>query len=207
MSSHDTIPFPETKSIDDRELAVLAQSGDNALALPAFEELLVRYETRIFQYILSRARNHADAEDLTQKTFLAAWNNRQKYKSRYPYGAWVFTIARNQTISHFRRKRPMPGATDFSLDFSDERCPAFQLDDQESRENLWVWIQEELGETQHSALWLTYKEDYSVKEAAAALNKSVAGHQGPSPPCPQGLCPATGRAGRRSAVPFSSAYA
>lgn len=160
--------------MDDRELAVEAQSGEHAVALQAFEELLVRYETRIFQYILSRVRNHADAEDLTQKTFLAAWKNRQMYKSRYPYGAWIFTIARNQTISHFRRKRPMPGATDFSLDFSDERSPAFQLDDHESRENLWVWIEEELGETQHTALWLTYKEDYSVKETAAALNKSVA---------------------------------
>lgn len=152
--------------LDDRELALNAQAG----CLLSYEELVRRYDRRIFAFLLTRSPSRQDAEDLLQKTFIAAYKNIGKFKTQYPFSPWLYTIARNLAVSHLRRLKPHVNEV---FDFSDERSPAHVMADRETRENLWSIVQRELSETQATALWLKYREQLPVSEIARTLGKSV----------------------------------
>jgi len=153
-------------AVEDRELVRLALAGQAT----AFDELVLRYEQRIFQYLLFRTPSREDAEDLTQKTFVNVYRNLDKYKPAYPFRSWIYTIARNLSISLLRTLKP---TVDRSFDLTDEQTPDRSLTDQEARCNLWVTVRRELPENQSTALWLAYKEDLPLKEVATAMQKTV----------------------------------
>jgi RNA polymerase sigma-70 factor (ECF subfamily) len=67
-----------------------------------FEILFKDYFDRVFQYVLSRTNNRQVAEDLTSQKFLKILEALPRYNSHRPLAAWVFTIARNALISHYR---------------------------------------------------------------------------------------------------------
>jgi len=66
-----------------------------------FGELLERHEREIFAYVLRLTGNRADADDLYQETFLAAWPPPRAGNER----AWLYKIATNKTIDRVRRTR------------------------------------------------------------------------------------------------------
>ena len=93
MSSIST----EAPTSDD-ELARRAQQGCEA----SFESLLRRFQTPVLHF-LRRQGASADAEDLTQETFLRAYENLHRYDRRWAFSTWLFTIARRTSINHRRR--------------------------------------------------------------------------------------------------------
>src|SRR6266436_4708857 len=62
---------------------------------------------RIYNFLRYRVANPADAEDLTSATFERAWRSRHRYRGDFEgFAAWLFAIARNLAIDHYRRARP-----------------------------------------------------------------------------------------------------
>lgn len=62
---------------------------------------------RIFNFFRYRVRNPADAEDLTSATFERAWRSRDRFRGDLDgFAAWLFAIARNLAIDHYRSARP-----------------------------------------------------------------------------------------------------
>jgi RNA polymerase sigma-70 factor (ECF subfamily) len=72
----------------------------------AFEELLRQYQHRLYRYLLRLSRDSALAEDLFQQTWLRVVERIGQYDPRRNFEAWLFSVARNLTIDHFRRYRP-----------------------------------------------------------------------------------------------------
>lgn len=157
----------DTATMEDRELVRLVLAGQASY----FDILVERYEARIFQYLLFRTPSREDAEDLTQKTFINVYRNLKKYKPAYPFRAWIYTIARNLSISLLRTLKPQVNQ---AFDLTDELTPSHELTDQEQRSNLWLTVRGELPENQSTALWLAYKEDLPLKEVARVMEKSLA---------------------------------
>lgn len=86
----------------------------------AFETLFRHYGPRVRSFMAMKTRDTQLAEELMQETMMAVWNKAVQFDpSRGNVSAWIFTIARNQRIDAFRRKRPM----------FDENDPAFVKDD------------------------------------------------------------------------------
>lgn len=84
------------------ESALIKQAKDDQ---DAFGQLYERYSQRIYQYIYYRTGSEADAEDLSAKTFMRAWQHIATYDDRgVPFSAWLYRIAHN-LVANWHRDR------------------------------------------------------------------------------------------------------
>ncbi|MCK4575829.1 sigma-70 family RNA polymerase sigma factor [candidate division WOR-3 bacterium] len=72
-----------------------------------FSPLVKRYKDAIFYFILKMVQNEEDAVDLTQESFIKAFNKISKFKEEYSFKNWLFTIASHHTIDFLRKKKQM----------------------------------------------------------------------------------------------------
>jgi len=85
----------------DEELMIsLVEEGD----LKAFEELLVRYEKSLFNYIYRHIGDFHAAEDLFQETFYRIFKNRRSFNPDLRFSTWAYRIATNVCIDDIRKK-------------------------------------------------------------------------------------------------------
>lgn len=68
-----------------------------------FGELYNLYVERVFRYLYSRTGNIQEAEDLTSQTFLTALEAISHYRQDGHFSAWLFKIAHNKAMDHFRQ--------------------------------------------------------------------------------------------------------
>jgi RNA polymerase sigma-70 factor (ECF subfamily) len=85
----------------DLELVAAARAGSNA----AFEELQNRYSRRLYRRIQSITRNHQDAEDALQETFLRAYFALDSFEGRSQFASWLTRIAINSALMVLRGRR------------------------------------------------------------------------------------------------------
>ncbi len=87
---------------DEAHLVRQAQSGD----ADSFARLYDGYVERVYRYVFFRVSDDEMAEDITSQVFLKAWENLDHYHSgSSPFLAWLYTIARNQVIDHYRARK------------------------------------------------------------------------------------------------------
>lgn len=79
-----------------------AKQGDSE----AFGILYDHYLPKIYRFVLIKVGYREYAEDITQQTFLKAWKNVNRYQSKgHPFGSWLYRIARNSVIDHYRKSK------------------------------------------------------------------------------------------------------
>ena len=156
----------ELKRLSDSELARQTQAG----SLTAFEELVFRYERRIYAFVAHSCRNSADAAEVTQEIFLKAFRAISLYDPRRAFATWLFTIARRKCIDR-HRAAPPPSAEPMP-DRADADDPAAVLVRQEDRDSLWELARRVLPHSQFQALWLNYAEELNVEEIARILSRT-----------------------------------
>jgi len=157
----------EQQGLSDEELARDARAGSES----AFEELVYRYEKRMFLFLVRKTGNAHDAEDLTQQTFVKAYRAIGRYDARYRFAAWLYTIAGRLAASHYRSRCAAPLVSD-SIEEVDARTPDADLSARESEGRLWDWANARLTQNEFTALWLRVREDLSVAETAAAMRRT-----------------------------------
>ena len=143
-------------------------------SLSHFTHLVTRYEKKLLSYLNKRCQNHATADDVFQETLIATYRNIHQYTPPQPFGSWLFGIARNKSIDHFRRlKKTFTTRDDQAVE---EPChpntPATSLASSDTLNHLWQEISRLLSEEQFHIFWLRYQQDHSVKEIANTLKKS-----------------------------------
>ena len=156
----------ERPSDSDEELARQTQAG----SLDAFEQLVDRYEDRVHAFVAQFCRNATDARELTQDTFVTAFQKIVQFDARRRFAAWLFTIARRKCIDRHRAVAPV--ADDSIPDQPDESDPSELIARHEEGQNLWRLARERLGENQFQALWLHYADDMNVAQIAQVLGKT-----------------------------------
>jgi RNA polymerase sigma-70 factor (ECF subfamily) len=102
-------PLPSTIARDDEHLLVAAaKRGDNS----AFEELVNRYERKIFRLTMNITGNREDAQDAAQDAFLKAYTHLDSFHGDSRFYTWLVRIAANEGLMRLRKRRP----GQFSLD-------------------------------------------------------------------------------------------
>ena len=71
----------------------------------AFGELYLLYVGQVFRYLYSRMGNVHEAEDTTAQTFLVAFESFDRFRQDGYFASWLFTIARNKAMDHFRQRK------------------------------------------------------------------------------------------------------
>lgn len=165
----EPMPFIE----DERMLVGRAKNGDK----DAMSSLYNKYAAPIFRYSLSRVNNIETAQDIASETFVRVVANISQftYRDDIPFGAWVYRIAHNQVVSHFRRSQK-------SCNSIEEE--AVQLTETNSNSNPEKVLEQKylfeeirkfkrnLSTTQRKVFDLRFSAGLSVKETAAALGKT-----------------------------------
>jgi RNA polymerase sigma-70 factor (ECF subfamily) len=156
-------------STSNEVLACRAQQG----CASSFEQLLRRFQTPILHFLRHRGLA-ADAEDITQETFLRAYKNLHRYDRRWTFSAWLFTIARRLSINHHRRERPNADAPSIHSAVTNVPEPLDVMVAAEGRQRLWNVAFAALSEEQTTALWLYYVEDMPLRSIGLVLKRSPA---------------------------------
>ena len=91
----------ENAASRDLELVAAARIGSSA----AFQELQSRYSRRLYRRIQSITRNHEDAEDALQETFLRAYLALDSFEGRSQFASWLTRIAINSALMVLRVRR------------------------------------------------------------------------------------------------------
>ncbi|MEM7413792.1 MAG: RNA polymerase sigma factor [Myxococcota bacterium] len=90
-----------TPSPSDAELLEAIRAGDES----AFTVLYERYFDRVYHFAYARMRNRADAEEVTQETFLAVFRSVEAFAGRSALLSWIYGIAKNNVNNHLRRSK------------------------------------------------------------------------------------------------------
>lgn len=94
--------YQNSRLLEEADLVDRAKAGDSQ----AFARLYDAYVERVSRYIYFRVSDASDMEDLVSQVFLKAWENLDRYRAGgSPFIAWLFTIARNLVIDHYRTKK------------------------------------------------------------------------------------------------------
>ncbi|MBA3275204.1 MAG: sigma-70 family RNA polymerase sigma factor [Chloroflexia bacterium] len=149
-------------SVDENGLVERARAGDQA----AFAQLFEQYHAPILNYLHRMVSDRALAEDLTQDTFIKAYNALPRTRADLAFKAWLYRIATNTAISHLRRGKIIKW-----LPFlTDRETPDEHIEKSVTRK---MDINEALSKLpQHyaTALLLRHYQGLSLAETAQALD-------------------------------------
>jgi RNA polymerase sigma-70 factor (ECF subfamily) len=179
MSSPEPKHLPSTIVREDEgALVSLAKGGD----LAAFDELVNRYERRIFRLTMNITQNREDAEDATQDAFLKSFQHLADFQGGSRFYTWLVRIAVNEALMRLRRRRPNVTSLDEPVQTEEDLMPRevedwgptpeqrYQVTEMNSILNNAI---AELEPIFRTAFVLRDVEQLSTEETAEALGISV----------------------------------
>jgi RNA polymerase sigma-70 factor, ECF subfamily len=152
-----------------RDLVDRAQQGDRQ----ALEELYLIHFDRIYSYLHVSVGNRHDAEDLTTQTFLKMLESIGRFRwQAAPFSAWLFRIAHNLAMDHFRARRRWQPEEDVPEPAGSEE-PSAELEAMQSigRQSMLELI-ERLSPEQQQVLTLKFVFNFPNADVANILDKT-----------------------------------
>lgn len=153
----------------EEKLIRSAVGGDSS----AFGSLYDHYQPAIYRFVVVKVGSREEAEDITHHVFLSAWAKVKTYKHRgHPFSSWLYQIARNLVIDHYRSRK-----SDVSLEKLDPDSsviPAaeqFDLSAKLEFEKVYAAVMQ-LKPDYQDVIILRFIEDLPLKEVAGILKKT-----------------------------------
>ena len=164
-------------SESDERLAELCKKEDDA----AFQELMRRHMSHIYNFSRQYVRTAEDAEDIAQDTFFKVWKNARTFKKGRAFKPWLFTIARNTALDFIKKKKAVVFSdlddTENDLSFSDtledKEPSAHDLFESVENAAIIAEILEEIHPEHRSVLMLHYREEMTFDEIAVVVGKPM----------------------------------
>jgi RNA polymerase sigma-70 factor (ECF subfamily) len=160
--------------LDETKLIEKAKKGDRA----AISELVNKYSERIYNLALRILRNHEDAEDILQETFLTVIEKLNQFDGRSQFFTWIYRIATNASLMRLRKKKINFHKLDDSDDFQDSiesrvfvdwtQDPSLNVFDAEVKKKIDAGVNS-LSEIYRSVFVLRDIEGLSIKETSEIL--------------------------------------
>ena len=179
LSSPNPHRLPSSVAREDEHLLVTAaKNGDAA----AFEELVNRYEDKIFRLTKNITGNQEDAEDAMQDAFLKAYSHLKDFHGDSRFYTWLVRIAANESLMRLRKRRPNQFSLDEPVEGDTDLMPR-ELEDwgpspeqgyaQAELQGILAEVIDRLEPEFRIVLVLRDLEELSTQETAEALGISV----------------------------------
>jgi RNA polymerase sigma-70 factor, ECF subfamily len=167
--SEATAQKKETETKRVRALVDRAQQGDRE----ALEELYLIHFDRIYGYLHVSVGNRHDAEDLTTQTFLKMLESIGKFRwQSAPFSAWLFRIAHNLAMDHFRSTKRWQPEEEVPEPPPDESTSAEAGALESIGQKSMLELIEDLSPEQQQVLTLKFVFNFANAEAATILGKT-----------------------------------
>jgi RNA polymerase sigma-70 factor, ECF subfamily len=154
---------------DVRRLVERAQQGDRE----ALEELYLLHFDRIYSYLHMSVGNRHDAEDLTTQTFMKMLESIKRFRwQSAPFSAWLFRIAHNLAMDHFRASRRWQPEEEVPEPVGDAEPSAEAAAMQTIGRESMLELIEHLSQEQKQVLTLKFVFNLPNAEVATILGKS-----------------------------------
>jgi RNA polymerase sigma-70 factor (ECF subfamily) len=169
MTSDGTAAPTSGPTDDVRNLVERGQRGERE----ALEELYLLHFDRIYSYLNMSVGNRHDAEDLTTQTFLKMLESIQRFTwQSAPFSAWLFRIAHNLAIDHFRASRRWQPEEDLPEPVGSEQSSAEDEAMHELGRQSMLELIEKLSHEQQQVLTLKFVFNFPNREVGTILGKS-----------------------------------
>ena len=139
----------------------------------AFGSLYDHYHPQIYRFVFIKVSRREDAEDLTHEVFKRAWQNIHAYQNLgFPFSSWLYRIARNQVIDHYRTRKQEVGLDDMDPEQMASAENREQLVDQHLEIGRVKTAIHKLKPEHQDVIIMRFIEDLPIRDVAAALDKS-----------------------------------
>jgi len=165
--------------VDEVQLVARAREGD----LTAYDDLIKRYQERIYATVYHMTSNHEDANDLAQEAFIKAFHALKSFKGGSSFYTWVYRIAVNKTINFLKQRKNRSQMSLDDIDFNAEhdpdlvalisdKTPRRDIDLTELQEKLNIAMQK-LSESHRLVVTLHDVQDLSHEEIAKIMGCNI----------------------------------
>jgi|HubBroStandDraft_5_1064220.scaffolds.fasta_scaffold121028_2 RNA polymerase sigma-70 factor (ECF subfamily) len=160
-------PAPADAAPQDRDIVALLQSGARERA---FEQLLARYQGKLYRLCCTLLRDPTAAEDAAQESLVRIWKALASYDGRASLSTWIYTITRNRCLTALERRRELSSLSDAATEAEVEAL-SHGSDEPQATDDyaLLRELVELLPERYRRTLTLFYYEDRSIDEVANML--------------------------------------
>lgn len=160
-----------SNQVDDAILVQAAQDGD----IDAFEAIVRRHQADVYRVAVRMLGSRADAQDVTQETFVRAWRGLGRFRADSAVGTWLYRIVTRRCLDVIAARR-----TDEHLDEDVQTSAGDPSESAEQRERLQVVTRAiaMLPAEQRAALVLREFESLSYQEVADVLGTTVSAVKG-----------------------------
>jgi RNA polymerase sigma-70 factor, ECF subfamily len=93
------VKFPE-KILTDNELVKIIRDDNPEM----YQELISRYQGKLFAYLYRLVGNREETEDLLQDVFIKVYRNLRSYDDQRKFSSWIYRIAHNEAVNHIKRR-------------------------------------------------------------------------------------------------------
>jgi len=111
----------EEPEIPDDELIARTKAGDPS----AFDQLVIKYSSRLYGLVYNMTSNHEDTNDLLQEVFAKAYQSLQGFQGKSSFYTWIHTIAVNRTINFCKKRGRRQSVSLNDVDRAVENDPDF----------------------------------------------------------------------------------
>lgn len=152
-----------------------AKPSSNGHHLSEFSELYHQYYPKLFAYVYGRVQDRELSLDLVSDVFEKAFMKKEFLRSQDAFGSWLFTIARNEVASHWRKEKPAAKAIQdaaWETELNHQpRSPEETLLHKERIDHLSVLLRQ-LPPREQEIISLKFDAEITNREIAAVLNTS-----------------------------------
>lgn len=139
----------------------------------AFKELVTLYKERLYWHVRNMVKDHEDAHDVLQNTFLKIYRNIAQFKGESQLFSWMYRIATNEAITFLNRKSRQLQIT--SAELQDQLIGNLESDVYFEGDEIQLKLQKAIASLpakQQQVFTMKYFEDLKYREMAEILETS-----------------------------------
>ena len=167
---------PDTNHPQEESALVLAAMEGQRMA---FQQLMARYEEKVYRMIYFRTHDRLDAEDICQEVFIQAFKSLRRLKDPERFTGWLFRIASNRIKDHYRKKR-VRAIFSFLPDVERDADRAVAdkgtgVLEKIERQEFWIRVHtmlDRLSKMEREVFLLRFFDDLSIREISEVIHKS-----------------------------------